>query len=452
MGCAEGVAQGRSPALRRVIEAISEAWRERASERRAAAVPRPAAEPRLRRSRLGAALDARLAVRSGVRLDDFLRHRLARYAVRLPVTLEELPVTFDVEGGEAVVRPRPPPRRAGPDARAEPPPFARALVAREGPNAARELRAAEAALDGLDARVAAARARLDALEVELAEAMSRREVVAPARIEATPEQLGRPPVPSPAFAAGLRVLVAALLAAEAWRFAPAGIEASLRATPVPAGLALALAVGAAAAAFTFAGAAAARAAEAISLAAAPARRGLLLAAAAGAALLGPAVVVAAAASGRRAELALLAVVPFAGAVLWRWADALGRARAVAAAAALDWDRERAREALERGRREEVRARAQARLAEAEGERAQARRRLAQLHRLAVGVERSAELAARSEARRLDRLAEGLACALELDRYLYLRLSAAEQARAYLERPARTPRLEPAVAPERLVAG
>jgi hypothetical protein len=146
-------------------------------------------------------------------------------------------------------------------------------------------------------------------------------------------------------------------------------------------------------------------------------------------------------------------VPLAGAILWRWAGELARGRAVAAAAALDWDRERAREALERGRHEEVRERAAAELASAEAERAQARRRLQQLHRRAVGAERSADLAARAEAHRLDRLSEGLACALELDRYLYLRLSA-EQVHDYVERPARTtPRLEPAVSAERLgVAG
>jgi hypothetical protein len=451
MGGAEGVAQGRSPALRRAIEAVAEAWRERASEKRAAAAPRHVAEPRVRRSRLGAALDARLAVRSGVRLDDFLRHRLARYATRLSVPLEALPVTFDVEGGEAVVRPRPAPRRGGPE-RAETPPFARALVARDGLHAARELRDAEAELDRLDARVSAARARLDALDLELAQALSSRQIVAPARVEATPEQLGRPPVPSVAPVAGLRAFVAALLAAEAWRFVPEGIEPALRATPVPAALSLAFAVGTAAAAFTFAGAAAARAAEAISLAADPARRRLLLAAAAAAALLVPGIVAAASAPGRWAELGLLAVVPLAGAALWRWAGGLARTRAAAAAAALEWDRERAREALERGRREEVRERAAAQLGLAEADRAQARRRLQRLHRLAVGAERSADLAARAEAGRLDRLSEGLACALELDRYLYLRLSA-EQVHAYVDRPARARRLEHAVSTERLgVAG
>jgi hypothetical protein len=406
----------------------------------------------MRRSRLGAALDARAAVRSGVRLDDFLRQRLARYATRLPVPLEALPVTFDVEGGEAVVRPRQAPRRAGPDPLAEAPPFARALVAREGLHAARELRDAEAALDRLDARVSAARERLDAVERGIADALSSRQIVGPARVDATAEQLGRPPVPSLAPVAALRALVAALLAAEAWRFVPEGMDAALRTAPVPAALSLAFAVGIAAAAFTFAGTAVARAAEATSLAADPARRRLLFASAAGAALLVPGVVAAASHPARWAELALLAVVPMAGAVLWRWAGEIARGRAAAAAAALDWDRERAREALERGRHEEVRERAAAQLAGAEAERAQARRRLQQLHRLAVGAERSADLAARAEAHRLDRLSEGLACALELDRYLYLRLSS-EQVHEYVARPARTPRLEPAVSAERLgVAG
>jgi hypothetical protein len=460
-GGVEGVAHGRSHGARRIIEAIGEAWRERASEKRALSAPKRRAEPRLSRSRLAAALDARLAVRSGVRLDDFLRHRLARYATRLPVPLEELPVTVDVEGGEAVVRPRPPARGGARAAAPETPAFTRALVEREGPYAARELRDAEATLDRLDARVDSARARLDAVEADLAAALSSGQLAGRPDVNATPEQLGRPPVPLALPVHALRTFVAVLLVAEAWRFSgpvlaaagidPGALDEALHRTPAPAALALAFALGAAAAAFTFAGAAVGRAADAISSAADAGRRRLLCATAAGAAMLVPGVAAAAAAPARWGHLALLATVPFAGAILWRAADAVASRRAVALEAALGWDRARAGEALERGRREEVRARAAAELAAAEADRAAARRRLQVLHRRAVGADRSAGLAARAEATRLDRLCEGLACALELDRYLYIRL-AAERAHAPYERPARAPR-PASVATERLgVAG
>ncbi len=461
MGGIEGGSQGRVSAVRKVLEAMAEAWRERISERRARAAPKLGSDPRVQRSRLGAALEARLAVRSGVRLDDYLRHRLAKYATRLPLPLEALPVTVDIEGGEAVVRPRPQPRKAPAGARPEVPDHARALVERDGIYAAREIRDAERTLDELDLRTAAALHRLEAVELEIAEALAAGRIVARPDVNASAEQLGRPPVPSPAAIVALRALVAALLAAEGWRFsapvlaasglAPQGIEETVRASPVPSVLALAFAFGAAVASFMFADVAIARAGQAVSAAAGSARRGLLCVAAGGAALLVPGIAVAAAAPERWAMLGLLAAVPFAGAMLWRAADALGVKRSAAAEAALAWDRERAREALERGRREEIRQRAAADLHAAEAERLGARRRLAQLHRNAIGAERSSDLAGRAEARRLDRLSEGLACALELDRYLYVRL-AAERLHAPLERPARAARLEPAVATERLVAG
>jgi len=462
MGAADGVAHGRGHAVRRILEAMSEAWRERASERRARPSPKLGLEPRVPRSRIAAAVDARVAIRAGVKVDDFLRQRLAKYAGRLPVPLEALPVTVDVEGGEAVVRPRSRSRSAVHTPRPEAPSFARALIERDGAYAAREIRDAEDALDQLDARTSAAQTRLDALELELAKALASGQLVSRPDLEATAEQLGRPPVPPVAPIHALRAFVAALLAAEAWRFsgpilaasdaAPGGLELALRESPLPAALALTFAIGAAAAAFTFAAAATARAAEAIASAPDPARRRLLAVTAAGAAVLVAGVAAAAAAPDRWAQLALLAVVPFAAAMLWRAAGALASARAAAAGEALAWDRDRAQEALARGRHEEVRARAADELHALEIERATARRRVQQLHRRAIGAERSAMLAARSEARRLDRLSEGLACALELDRYLYIRL-AAERAIVPLERPARAARLERTVAAEHLgVAG
>lgn len=441
----------------RFLEAAAEVWRERRSEKRARAAAQLGVAPRVARSTLLAAVDARLAVRSGVRLDDFLRHRLARYAARLPVPLEALPVTFDVEGGETLVKPRPRPRSFGP--RLEP---SRApLPAGSDVLAARDLRDAEAALDDFDRRAAAARDHVDAMERGLVEALASGAVIARPAIEATAEQLGRPTVEPAMPIHGLRAFVAVLVAAEAWRFSgpvlaasganEGGLEAGLRTAPVATGLALAFALGAAVATFTFAWFALSRGAEAASGAPGAGRRSLLLAASAGAAALVPAVAAAGTSPDRWAHLALLAAVPFAGAALWRAATALGARRAARAEIALGWDRERAREALERGRREEACQRAAAELATLEADRAVARRRFGKVHRAAVAAERRAELSARAEAERLERLSEGLACALELDRYLFIRF-ASERDHAPLARPARARAVESGVAERLGVAG
>jgi hypothetical protein len=449
----EGV--GGKATVTRFVEALADAWRERSSERRAAAAPRAVRDGRVPRSRIAAAAEARLAVRSGVRLDDFLRGRLAKYVTKLPVTLEELPVAIDVSGGEAVVRSRAP---AWSGARAAPAPsLARALVAREGPYAEREIRDAEAALDALDARVGDAGTRIDAMSCTLTEALASGGLAARPDVVATPEQLGRPPVPSLAPVAALRGFVAALLAGEAWRFAApvlkaAGIaaaspEAAVASAPLPAALALVLSLGAAAAAFAFAGVALSRGSDAFDEAAPPRRRRALALASFGSALSAAAVAAAATSADRLLQLALVVILPFAGALLWRWSARLQRIRAGAADAALAWDRERAREGVERGRRVEALEVERAGLRALELERDRARRKVRMLHRRAVDAERHAGFVARAESGRLDRLAEGLASALELDRYLYIRL-AAERDRALLPRP-RPARVGAAVATDSL---
>jgi hypothetical protein len=167
-----------------------------------------------------------------------------------------------------------------------------------------------------------------------------------------------------------------------------------------------------------------------------------------AALAAGGVTAAAAAPQRWAHVILLVTVPFAAALLWRWGSHLARVRAGALDAALAWDRERAHEAAGRGRHAGLVAAAEAELARVEAERVLARRRLRALHRRAIDAERRMGVAARAEARRTDRLCEGLAAALELDRYLFVRL-ASERSRLPIERPVRERRREPAVATERL---
>jgi hypothetical protein len=460
MSSERGIQRGRAG---RILEALADAWRERSVERRAAGAPKAWPQARLSRSRLGAALEARLAVRAGVRIDDFLRSRLANYAARLPVTLEDLPVSVEVLGGEAVFREKPSPRGAPRQPSQPEPALASTLVLSEGPYAAREIRDAEVELDTLDARAGDTQARIDELSRAYADAIASGEVVVRPDVEATVEQLGRPPVPSPAPVAGLRAFVAALLVAEAWRFSGpvldlAGIESAelelaLHVSPVPAAFALAFAIGAAASVFAFAAVALSRATDAIDDAAASRRRILLGLGGLAAALAAGGVAAAATAPERWGQTILLVTVPFAGALLWRWSSHLSRIRHAALDAALAWDRDRTREAADRGRYVGLIVAAQAELASIDEERVVARRRLRRLHRRAVDAERQASAAARADARRMDRLCEGLAAALELDRYLYVRLSSERTHAPAVERPVRAGRLEPAVASERLgIAG
>ncbi|WP_242342542.1 hypothetical protein [Anaeromyxobacter terrae] len=444
----------KGPAWRRALDLAVEASRRRAAARAAAKAPKPLPDVRVSRSRLDVALEARLAVRSGVRLEDFLRNRLAKYASRLPVTLEDLPVVVDVEGGEPVVHARVAaapaiPAAYGASYAAQPRTddqarWMKSLVEREGPFAAQEIREALAALAALDARAEAARSRADALARTLADDLAAGKVPAPSTVDATPEQLGRPPVPSPAPAAILRGFVLALVVAEAFFFSgpilsaqgvdPSRVVEALNSSPVPVGMALIFALGAAAAVFAFAAVSLERAALLDRPDGAP-RRGLVGTAALLAALLAGGVAAAATAPNRLAHVALLAIVPFAGALLVRVATRLQASRDAALDAALAWDRALARDVSERARRIEIVDQARAEVERVEADRAEARRRIRALEQSAVNAERAASERSRLEARRLERLAESLAGALELDRYVFLRL-ASEATHDALVRPVR----------------
>ncbi|ACL66531.1 conserved hypothetical protein [Anaeromyxobacter dehalogenans 2CP-1] len=455
---------GGAAGLRRLLDGLGDAVRSLRPVRIGAGRPPPARAPRLPRSRLGVALEARLAVRSGVRLEDFLRYRLARYAARLPVPLEALPVSVDVDGGEPVVRARPQASTAlgpTPSGRGGEPRWVRTLVQREGAGALREIRDAEAALDALAERSAAARDRIEAAARALAEDLARGAITAPVEIEATAEQLGRPPVPPPFPVMALRGAALALLLAETWRLArpvlgAAGLSVddlpgALQRAPLAAGLSLAFAAGAAGAVLALLGVAVRRGLE-VADGAAAARRGFLLAVgAAGAAALAAAVAASGAAPGRWTEAVLLLAVPLAAVACLREASRRAAERDAAEAAALEWDRERTRDMVERGRRAGVVAEAEAALARVEAEREEVRRRLRALERRAVEVDEADERAARAEARRLERLSEALAGALELDRYAYLRRATAG-ARGAAERPAARPILLERAAERLEVAG
>ena len=464
-GSAGGISRndGIAASWRRRLASAKHAWRQRAEARavRASAhPPRAPAEVRLRRSRVEVSIDARLALRAGVRLEDFLRHRLARYAGRLPIPLDDLPVVIDVEGSEPVVRSRAPARPSltaaylpAPRHEDEGARLFSALAKREGPYAAREIQDARAEVERLDARVAAAQGRVDATVRELGDDLAAGKVPPARTVAATPEQLGRPPVPSPFPIAGLRLFVVAWVAAEAWFFSAPILRAQevrledLAAAPVPVALSLLFALGASAAVFAFASVALERASDVLDGTDPLRRRPLLAAAGIVAASLAAGIAAAAAAPGELGAHALLAAVPFAGALLLRLAARLAAARALASAAALTWDRALAAELAERARRTELVETTRAELSALEAERAEVRRRLCALERRAVEADRFATARATFEARRLEKLAESLAGALELDRYVFLRL-ASDAADEALVRPARR-RLEPAVDPGRL---
>ena len=445
----------KGPAWRRALDMVAEASRRRAAAREALKAPKELPDVKVHRSRLEVSVEARMAVRAGIRLEDFLRNRLAKYAARLPVALEDLPVVIDIDGGEPVVRSRAAVQPAipaaygasyAPQARPEEHDrWMRSLVEREGPFAAQEIHEAEAALAALDQRVAAARDRAEQLARTLADDLAAGKVPAPAAVDATPEQLGRPPVPAHTPATALRTFVLALVVAEAFFFSgpilaaqgvdPAGIVEALRASPVPVAMALVFALGAAAAAFAFASVSLARVAQLDGARERARSRGTVIAAALVAALLVGGVTAAATNASRLAHVALLAIVPFAGALLLRAAARLQVLRDTALQAALAWDRALAQEVSERARRTEIVEQARVEVDRLEAERADSRRRVRALEQRAVSAERAVAERTRREARRLERLAESLAGALELDRYAFLRL-ATEAAHDALVRPVR----------------
>lgn len=433
---------------------------------------RRAREVAVRRSGLAGAWQARVAVRSGARLEDFLRFRLARYAGELSVPASELPVEIAVEGGAVEVRARrssPPPAAYGATYGRSPDEarWLRALVELEGPVAAREIRDAQAEVEALSARAEQQQAVVDEVAHRLRDDVAAGVVPAPAAVDAAPEQLGRPPVPSPLPPALLVGFSAALLLAETWQLATpllalsghatTDLSGGMRRDPIGLALALVFALGAAVSIFVLAHAAVARGADLLAEEPPPVRRRWLGGASLGAGVL--AAVVAAATAGitpaRWPVAALLLAVPLASAVLVRAARALEARRDEAAALALAWDRERAAELAERARRAEALALAEEDLRRTLEARAAASRRVRALEARAIAADARRREEAEGEQRRLERLADALASALELDRYAFVR-RAAERAHGVLSRPApapvRGPRLEPTPPPTLGVAG
>jgi len=389
--------------------------------------------PRLKPVRpnlVSAFFSARLALRCGVSLSDYLQHRLAQRLGALPVVPSQLPFTFGVEeGGNLVARPL-----LGPSS---PSPWLESLLRDEGEAAlAPHIQLARA-------EVARLTAQRDDQKLHVEEAARRFEeasqgaLLADPRDEASARRMGRPAVPPP-LGLALHLFAALLMLAWTFELSLPGLRAGglpVRALlgeferdPVNA-LALALfGMGAGLTLFVLAARVLARASEA--------RRApwpLLLSAGSGLLAVGlaasvggpPALARGAGAAFGRATLFLLALaLPLSAAFLVRLGRGLERERTRALEAVRAWHEFHYRSYAELSRLSAVATEAQGVLARLEAERGAALRRLQGLQERVARAERQAADGAVAEQEGLARIAHGLLAALEQDRYEYLRQASA----------------------------
>jgi hypothetical protein len=398
------------------------------------------------RSALAAAWQARDAVRAGMTLDDFLRSRLARYVAALSVPSASLPLSASIDDGQIVVRPADVARAATPpDGGGQA--WIAPLVAAEGPSVREEATTLEARLATIDEEVEAARRRAEEISRRFSADVAAGLVAAPSEVEATAEQLGRPPVRSTTARTALAGVVTAAAAAETWQIAvpllagagiaPGALEAEMARRPGEVVSVLLFALGVAAALFALARGGLAAAGALARGEGDPPRRRWLAATGTGAAALAALVATAVAALPRAASergaaggasLALLLLaVPVGAALLIATVRRWDEARAAEQAAALAWDRERARALGERARRLEELEWADEERQGLERQREAARRRLRELNARAIVVGRVAAEQAERERAALARVAQGLVAALELDRYQFVRQATARGA-------------------------
>ncbi len=410
------------------------------------ALPRRKA-PRLdpvRRSWAVAAWQARTAVRSGMPLDDFLRARLARYLVELPIPASRLPVSVAVDDGRIVARsvtaaPPPPPGPGADD-------WTAPLGSADGPSARHEASELEVRLAMLDGQIDAARRRTEEIAHRFSGDVAAGIVAAPPGVDATAEQMGRPNVRGTGPRASLLALAVSALGAEAWQIAVpllvgAGLDPGRIATLAldrpgdVASLAL-FAVGVTAALFVLSHAALSAGAALLAgepdkvrarwLAATGLASGALAAMVAASVAALPHPDAPSSPSGVAVALLLLAV-PVGAALVVRAAARLEAARDEELSRALAWDRERALSLAERARRLEELRWAEDEEADLERQREAARKRLRELSARAKALARLATDAAEKERAGLARLAQGIVAALELDRYAYVRCASARGA-------------------------
>jgi hypothetical protein len=402
-------------------------------------LPRPRAkrlEP-VSRSWAAAFWQARVSVRAGVLLDDYLRARLARYLAGLPVPRSGLPMSVEVEDGAIAVRPAEPsrrdaaPRDEGHDAWLAP------LVDVEGPAVRQEANELEIRLSILEGEIDAARKRAEELSRRLDADVAAGLVAAPPGVEATAEQMGRPTVRSAAPHVLLGAFAAACVAAETWQvavplLAAAGVDAGRlgaewAARPLETTFALLFALGVSAGLFALA-AGGHSAATTVYRGEVDARRGRWLAASGLAAATLAGLMAAALAGIRGAHsvtpawtyVLLLLAVPLATALILRAAKRESGRRRDELVAALQWDRARAQALADRARRLDELGWAEDEVGVLDRQRDAARRRLRELSARAVAAAHLATDAVQRERAALSRLAQSLIGALELDRYEFIR--------------------------------
>ncbi len=406
----------------------------------------PLARPRLRRmervhrSCIAAFWQARMSVRAGVPLDDFLRSRLARYLAALDAPRSCLPLSVEVEDGVIEVRPTEAP--APPPLPAEGEAWLHPLVAAEGPAARQEVGELEVRLAVLDGALDGARRRAEDLSHRLAADVAAGLVAAPAPAETTAEQMGRPPVRSPAGRVAAVGFAGAAVSAETWQIAlplfrtagvdPLSLGEELGRKPAEVVFVAIFALGVATGIFALLEAGLRAAAALVRGECDARRRRWLAAASAGSAALATIMAASLAAlppgaspGAPPASFALLLLaVPLAATLLLAAARRVEEARAGEVAAALVWDRERARALAERERRVEELSRADDEVNDLERRREAARRRLRELNARAIAAARIAAEAHRMERDALARVAQSLVGALELDRWEFVRQASA----------------------------
>ncbi len=381
---------------------------------------------------------ARLAVRAGIALEDFLRHRLAQHLGTLPVPPARLPVSLSVEeGGTVVCQPvDPAPRRA---------PWLESFLRAEGSaSLGPEIQLARADAARFAARIEAQRERVDEIARELEEAARGTEVADPDD-DAQARQMGRPPLPPP-LGLALQLFALTLLLAEAWQLAVPCLEAAgigtqdiaieLYQNPVGVVLGSIFALGAAVSLFVLVYVALRRGLEILETRPGPGRRLWWGTTSASAAALAAAMAWSIASTRPsahrpidhgydRVTLFLIALaIPITTAWLLRASRRLQEARESAVALARRWDQEHYRSLAGLSRRAAALAEEDKRLAHLEADRAEAIGRLRGLQQRVAYAERLAADAADVEQQGLARLAQAIGASIELDRYEYVRQAAA----------------------------